>query len=427
MKKFLKITILSLVSILPVILTACTKPTSKSDQNQKKEGAKEKVEISFMMPEWGTPSENLLNEFEKESGIKVKVVPTNWDDIRTKISTAAVGKNIAADVFEVDWSWVGEFKKAGWIQPINVSEEDKKDMTTISTFTIDNQLMAMPYSNDYRIGYYNTDMYKKAGIDKEPSTWDDVINDSKIIKEKKIVEYPISIQYAPNEKTTTTFLWLAYTRNNKVFNDDNTLNKEATLDTFKLMDKINKLGLTDPADKSTANTFPQLTKGEAAFMVGPSSFVMGVNNPKNSKVVDKVMPITLPGKDAKSKITVPFAEAVGISAYTKHKQECEKFVKWFTSADVQYKLYNELSLIPTRNSVIEKLLKDNKIKNPGAMLELAKVIKTPFPNGVPVYYTKMSTEIFNTINQFASGKLTVEQATDQLVEKVNAIVSENKQ
>ena len=89
-------------------------------------------------------------------------------------------------------------------------------------------------------------------------------------------------------------------------------------------------------------------------------------------------------------------------------------------------MYNELSNLPTRTSVIEQLLNEEKIKNPGAMLELAKVIESPFPNGVPIYYTKMSTEIFNTINQMANEKLTPEEATKQMVTNVNKIVEENK-
>ena len=47
------------------------------------------------------------------------------------------------------------------------------------------------------------------------------------------------------------------------------------------------------------------------------------------------------------------------------------------------------------------------------------------PNGVPKYYTRMSTEIFNIVNQLGQGKLTAEQAVDLMVEKVNALAKEN--
>lgn len=424
MKKLTKF--LSLCLLGTMLLTACSSKAPKTENMGQKEEKKEKVEISFMIPEWGVPTEEMLMEFEKETGIKVNVLTTSWDDIRNKISTAAAGKKAAADVFEVDWAWVGEFQKAGWLEAVELDKADLDDMKTSSTFMVDGKLFAVPYSNDYRIAYMNKAMYDKAGITEEPKTWDDVIANAKVLKEKKVVEYPISNPMSADEKSTTTFLWLAYTRNGIVFNKDNTLNAEATLDALKVLDEINRAGLSDPANRSTSEAFPKLSNGEAAFMVGPSSYVVKVNNKEKSKVVDQVVPIILPGKDGKAKATVPFAEAVGISPYSQNKEAAMKFVKWYTSKDLQYRLYNDVSILPTRTSVIEKLLNEGKIKNPGAMLELAKVIETPFPNGVPMYYTKMSTEIFNTINQMANEKLTAEEAAKQLVEKVNKIVEENK-
>lgn len=426
MKKLFKVTLFLMVTAL--LLSGCSKGNSNDSSKESTDGkdSAKTQEVSLMIPEWGAPTKEMLADFEKESGIKVNVMPTNWDDIRNKISTAAAGKNAAADIYEVDWSWVGEFQKAGWLEPIELDQADMDDMKTTSTFMIDNKLYAIPYFNDYRIGFYNKAMYEKAGLTKEPQTWDDVINDAKVLKEKKVVEYPISNPMAADEQTTTTFLWLAYTRNGKVFNDDNTLNEEATLDALTILDKINRPGLSDPANRTASGAFDKLKNGECAFMVGPSTNVMSVNDKEKSKVVDQVMPIILPGKDKKATATVPFAEAIGVSPYSKNKEAAMKFAKWYTSKETQYKLYNELSIFPTRTSVIEQLLNEGKIKNPGAMLELAKVIETPFPNGVPIYYTKMSTEIFNTINQMANEKLTPEQATKQMVTNVNKIVEENK-
>lgn len=421
MKKFSKLMMMLLVGTMA--LTGCASKKSDDSASKKEEGANE---VSFMIPDWGVPTEEMLKDFEKESGIKVNVMTTSWDDIRNKISTAAAGKKAAADVYEVDWSWVGEFKKAGWLEEIEMSKEDMDDMKTTATFSVDGKVYAVPYSNDYRIAYYNKAMYDKAGIKEAPKTWDQVIENAKILKEKNVVKYPVSNPMAATEKSTTTFLWLAYSRNGKVFNEDNTLNKESALDALKVLDKLNREGLSDPANRTSEEAFPKLSNGEAAFMVGPSSFVVKVNNPKESKVVDQVVPVVLPGKDKEATATVPFAEAVGISPYSKNKEAAKKFVAWYTSKDVQYKLYENVSVLPTRTSVIEKLLNDGKIKNAGAMLELSKMIETPFPNGVPDYYTKMSTEIFNTINQMANEKLTPEQAADQMVEKVNKVVAENK-
>ena len=57
---------------------------------------------------------------------------------------------------EVDWSWVGEFYAADWLEPLEVSDEVKADMPTLETFTKDGKVLAIPYANDYRLSYYNT-------------------------------------------------------------------------------------------------------------------------------------------------------------------------------------------------------------------------------------------------------------------------------
>lgn len=75
-----------------------------SKGEEKKDAAKSSgKEITFMIPEWGAPSQEMLNEFEKESSIKVKVNTVSWDDIRDKISVSAAGKTAQQMLLK----WIG--------------------------------------------------------------------------------------------------------------------------------------------------------------------------------------------------------------------------------------------------------------------------------------------------------------------------------
>ena len=125
--------------------------------------------------------------------IRDRVNTVSWDDIRDKISVSAAGKTAPADVVEVDWSWVGEFQSAGWLEPLKISKEDIEDMPSIQSFMVNDEVLAVPYANDFRIAYYNTEHFKKAGIDAEPKTWDDIYNYSKKIKEDNVTKYPYAI------------------------------------------------------------------------------------------------------------------------------------------------------------------------------------------------------------------------------------------
>ena len=47
-----------------------------------------------------------------------------------------------------------------------MSEEDKADMPTLETFSIDGDILAVPYANDYRIAYYNKAHFEKQELQK---------------------------------------------------------------------------------------------------------------------------------------------------------------------------------------------------------------------------------------------------------------------
>ena len=60
------------------------------------------------------------------------------------------------------------------------------------------------------------------------------------------------------------------------------------------------------------------------------------------------------------------------------------------------------------------------------MLEQAKLIASPFPNGVPVYYNEMSNAIYNAVNGLATGSLDVDSAFTQMDTKIKELIAENK-
>ena len=435
MKKiFLKT--LGVATLATLSLTACSvgnkntgKETAKMEETTaKSDTSKDSDSLSVMIPEWAVPSDNLLKEFTDSTGIKVSINQVAWDAIRDKIGIAASGGEASADVVEVDWSWVGEFDSADWLEPLKVDDSLKTEMPTISSFSVGDKVLALPYSNDYRIAYYNTKHFEEAGIGEEPKTYDQIYEAVKTIKEKGIAEHPYPLVLTAEEKASTGLIWTAYTMNDKVFNDDNTLNEESVKAALKFYDKLIKEDLVDPADKTAdgMETYRRITTGTASYLTGPTSYIGTVNNAEKSQVVGEVAPILMPGKTDNAKHTMALPEALGITKFSKKKEEARKFIDWYTSADTQEKLNAELGNLPTRNSVLAKLIDDGKIENPGAMLEQAKLIASPFPNGVPVYYNEMSNAIYNAVNGLATGGLDVDSAFTQMDTKIKELIAENK-
>lgn len=422
MKK--KLVSMLLCAAMAATLTAGCGSDSSGESGEKSSSSGESKEITFMAPDWANPGDELLAEFTEETGISVIFNEVSWDDIRDKVSIAASGGEAAADVIEVDWSWVGEMNSAGWLEPIEMTDEDKEDMPTLETFTIDGEILAVPYANDYRIAYYNKEHFEQAGITEVPETWDEVYDALKKIKEAGIVEYPYTMPMNADESATTSMMWMAFSRSGQVFNDDDTLNEEAVMDALTFENQLVQDGFVDSASISFngMDCYRKITSGEASFMVGPTKFVGISNDPEQCSEIGNIVPILLPGTDGTSPQTMALPEAVGITSFSENKEAAQEFVKWYSSADVQKRMYAVNSSIPTRNSVLAEMVEDGTFENAGAMLDEADLIKSVFPNGVPSYYSEMSNTMYNNINQMVLGEQTPQEAFDAMNAKVNELI-----
>lgn len=418
------ISVLLCAAMVGTLTAGCGSKEAGSDDGKKDK--KEGKEITFMAPDWANPGDELLAEFTEETGISVVFNEVSWDDIRDKVSIAASGGEAAADVIEVDWSWVGEMNSAGWLEPIEMSEEDKADMPTLETFSIDGDILAVPYANDYRIAYYNKAHFEKAGITEAPETWDEVYDALKKIKEAGVVEYPYTMPMNADESATTSMMWMAFARNGQVFNEDDTLNQDAVTDALQYENQFVKDGLIDPTSISFngMDCYRKITSGEASFMVGPTKFVGISNDPEQCTEIGNIVPILLPGAEGTSEQTMALPEAVGITSFSENKEAAKEFVKWFSSADIQKRMYKVNSSIPTRNKVLAEMVEDGTFENAGAMLDEAALIKSVFPNGVPSYYSEMSNTIYNNVNKMVLGEITPEEAFDAMNTKVNELIEE---
>lgn len=394
-------------------------------KSEEKASSEEGGKITFMAPDWAIPSDEQLDAFTEETGIEVEVSEVGWDDIREKLATAATADKCVADVVEVDWSWVGEFEAAGWLEPIELSDEDKADFLTLDTFTVNDQVLAVPYSNDYRVAFYNKQQFEAAGITEEPQTYADVLEAAKALKASG-VEYPLAMSMNAEEKAATGLMWTAFQMNGVVWNEDGTFNKESVMDALNYYQEVLDADLVAPEDKTASGmeAYMRLCSGTASFLVGPTSFVSRTQNPEMSQVVGQVETILAPGKDGKATTTMALPEALGVTSASENKEAAKKFIEWYTSADMQKELNGTLGNLPTRNSVLKALVEDGTIANAGAMAEEAEFIASPFPGGVPAYYAEMSSAMYNAINKMALGECNAEEAFAEMEKALEGLLSE---
>ena len=130
-----------------------------------------------------------LDEFEAANpGISVELQTIAWKDSRDQfLREAAVGQG--PDVVHIAFVWTQEMAEAGIVKSIN-------EMTQYGTFPngfddfiatdltmYEGKAWGVPWSADTWAMVYRTDVLAEAGIDDLPVTWDDLLADSRTIKE----------------------------------------------------------------------------------------------------------------------------------------------------------------------------------------------------------------------------------------------------
>ncbi len=135
--------------------------------------------------------QEVVPEFEQQTGIDVEIEVVNYAEMHTKLVPQLVAPTGSYDVIVVDFYWVGEFTKAGWLQPLD--DRIKQDNVDTSVYfdslmnlvgKVDGVTYMLPFYN-YAMGLtYRKDLVndpkeqqafkEKYGIElRVPETWDE--------------------------------------------------------------------------------------------------------------------------------------------------------------------------------------------------------------------------------------------------------------
>lgn len=125
--------------------------------------------------------EAAVNAFlETNDNIDVQLIKVEEkDDHLTRLSTAFAGGN-PPDVFLINYREYAQFVTRGAIASVESVADGSIDFNQyyeqpVEAFTFDGEIQCMPQNVSSLVAYYNTDLFKQAGIKRPPAdwTWDD--------------------------------------------------------------------------------------------------------------------------------------------------------------------------------------------------------------------------------------------------------------
>ncbi len=405
------------------MLAGCTEQSEPTTTNQKENAQKkENVTLNAIFMKQAGYSEEAINEaldaFIKENpNIKVEATFVPYEALEQKI---LVGGG-SYDVMLIDAPWTAKFAKANLLQDVTnrVSDTDRADIFdgALSAMRSEDKLYGMPWLNDVKYLFYNKEMLDKAGITSVPQTWDELIAASKILKEKKIVEYPIVWSWKQAEALSVDYTMIASSFGGEFVKEGKpTIPTPENVQALTFMQQSIKNGLTNPSsieylEEDVRGVF---SSGKAAFALNWTYMYDMLNDPKESKVVGQIGITTVPGTAKKSSATTNGGMGLAISSKSKNPDEAWKFIQFLSSKDFQKK--HAKSALP----IWKSLFNDSTViaTNP-QLIEVSKKQYENIVNRAQVpWYGQFSTELQVSIHKALLEKVTPQKALDDLQAKV---------
>ncbi|MEW2518373.1 extracellular solute-binding protein [Actinacidiphila alni] len=177
-------------------VTACGGGGSDS-KDDKGSAAKDPAAVAGSITYWDTSDAKneaptykaLIADFEaKYPKIKVNYQNVDFTTVEQKFKAAAQSGKGAPDVIRTDVGLIPEYASLHYIAPLDGTPAltDTGDYLAgpLSTTKYDGKSYGAPSVTDTLGLLYNKDIFAKAGITAPPKTWDELIADSKTIKEK---------------------------------------------------------------------------------------------------------------------------------------------------------------------------------------------------------------------------------------------------
>lgn len=289
----------------------------------------------------------IVGEFNKDNpDVEVLIDYVSYDALHDKITTAMASSPPAYDVFLVDDIWYAEFADAGYIwdvsDKITPAMKDNIFDAAWDITVVGGKTYGMPWLLDQKYFYYNEDILNQAGITKPPATWEEMVDQAKVIKEQGLVEYPIVWSWGQYEASICDWVTLLYGNGGALVDDagNPTFNNDKGVATLSWMLQTIEDGITNPAsvsyvEEDVRNVFSQ---GKAAFATNWVYMYDLVNfNTEESQVTGKIKMSLMPAFAGSGVTSATQDGSMGFSvaAESPAKEAAWKYIEYLTSEDVQ--------------------------------------------------------------------------------------------
>ena len=377
--------------------------------------------------------DQIVLDFQAQNpDIKVVMEYVGYDFVHDKIVTGMAAKPPAYDAAMIDVIWPDEFIKAGYLLDVTsrITPEMKSGIfpAAWNGVTRNGKVYGMPWLMDVKYFMYNKDMLTQAGFTAPPKTWEELVEQSKAIKEQGLAEFPITWSWNQKEGVVCDFTVLLF-GNGGAFLDANgkpVFNDEKGVQVLTWMKQTIDDGLSNPSAVSSDEMAV-----EANFLAGKSAYAVNwlfqyadSNDATKSQVAGKIafapMPVFQSGAGAGvTGSSVDGSSSFAIMATTPYPDQTWKFLTYLASNEVQMKY--SAAMLPIwladfEGDSLNTLLATNP-SNPITVPAFKAQFPFAFERPTVAYYNEASAALQLAIQEALTGVKTPQQALDDAVAK----------
>jgi multiple sugar transport system substrate-binding protein len=338
--------------------------------------AQDGTTITFMTPPWGVPPDPaLLEAFEAESGISVEVIEKSpIETLYQDVQVAAAAGLPAADVIFLTEDAPSNIIATGNVEPLDdliaSNGTDMSQFEKVDFWQLDGAQIGIPVYSQLVMMDYNTDKLAQAGFDAPPTTWDELTEQARAIKEQGIEDYPISFG-------AIDWSWYLMALSlgdpmfdadlDPVFADDGSGARRAM---EMLLGYFADELITPEIIAGGVTQHSNFWGGTGTFHQGWQGSVRVGNNPEVSTQAPNVAYMLLP--DAHFTWSQP--AALGIGTGSQNREAAYEFIEWYTAPENQLAIYDAFGLYPSRSAVAAQLNEEGKIEGYDVIIDQAQYV-----------------------------------------------------
>ena len=304
---------------------------------------------------------------QRNPGVRVEIETggATSDLQRQYLSTVLNARDPSIDVYLMDVVNPAQYHGAAWLEPLNklIGEPRVALAPYLAAYAtsnvVDGELAAMPAWADAMFLYYRRDLLEKHR-QPLPRTWDELAAVARAVQaaEKAQGGAPLqglSLQGAPIEGTVCTFL-LPYWGQGKAFNDAQgrlTMDRDAAARGLQMWLSMMDTGVIkrNVAEVRTQDTTNEFKAGQVLFAISWSFGWDRFDNDADSKVRGRVGVMPLPAMAGGRAATCLGGWQWAVSAYSRHKAEAAKLVRFLSSAEASRFYAVRGALLPSHTAL----------------------------------------------------------------------------